>query len=137
MNKRLILYVHGQGGCAEEASVYEPLFPDCAVKGMVYTATSPWEAREEFPAVFDCMCSDSERITLIANSITYSLGNSGLVSILGGQNLYLYRITYIHTRNVCSKKAVRICHSCILKDCMAKLYQKSRKNRFGIYTFET
>ena len=48
MNKRLILYVHGQGGCAEEASVYEPLFPDCAVKGMVYTATSPWEAREEF-----------------------------------------------------------------------------------------
>ena len=69
MNKRLILYVHGQGGCAEEASVYEPLFPDCAVKGMVYTATSPWEAREEFPAVFDCMCSDSERITLIANSI--------------------------------------------------------------------
>lgn len=35
MNKRLILYVHGQGGCAEEASVYEPLFPDCAVKGMV------------------------------------------------------------------------------------------------------
>lgn len=25
MNKRLILYVHGQGGCAEEASVYEPL----------------------------------------------------------------------------------------------------------------
>lgn len=36
MNKRLILYVHGQGGCAEEASVYEPLFPDCAVKGMVY-----------------------------------------------------------------------------------------------------
>lgn len=69
MNKRLILYVHGQGGRAEEASVYEPLFPDCAVKGMVYTATSPWEAREEFPAVFDCMCSDSERITLIANSI--------------------------------------------------------------------
>lgn len=46
MNKRLILYVHGQGGRAEEASVYEPLFPDCAVKGMVYTATSPWEARE-------------------------------------------------------------------------------------------
>lgn len=69
MNKRLILYVHGQGGRAEEASVYEPLFPDCAVKGMVYTATSPWEAREEFPAVFDRMCSSSERITLIANSI--------------------------------------------------------------------
>lgn len=69
MNKRLILYVHGQGGRAEEASVYEPLFPDCAVKGMVYTATSPWEAREEFPTVFDRMCSSSERITLIANSI--------------------------------------------------------------------
>lgn len=62
-----IVYIHGQGGNAEEAKHYEPLFPDCKVIGFDYTSQNPWEAKEEFPNFFDSFCG--QKVTVIANSI--------------------------------------------------------------------
>lgn len=65
----LIAYIHGKGGSAQEAEHYKTLFPDCKVIGIDYTARSPWEAKDEFPSLFDSICGDCESVTVIANSI--------------------------------------------------------------------
>lgn len=67
--KKLILYVHGQGGTAEEAEHYKPLFPDCTVVGLSYKAETPWEAEKEFPAAFQRLAEPYDSVILIANSI--------------------------------------------------------------------
>ena len=66
---QLIVYIHGKGGSAEEAAHYKPLFQDCQVIGLDYAAQSPWEAKHEFPRLFDSICRGYESVTVIANSI--------------------------------------------------------------------
>ena len=34
--KKLVLYIHGKGGCAGESEHYKPLFPECDVVGLDY-----------------------------------------------------------------------------------------------------
>ena len=67
--KQLIVYVHGQGGAANEAEHYRPLFEDSEVVGFDYRARTPWEAREEFPRFFDPLRAEHDSLVLIANSI--------------------------------------------------------------------
>ena len=67
--KQLIVYVHGQGGAANEADHYRPLFRGCEVVGFDYRARTPWEAREEFPRFFDSLRAECDSLVLIANSI--------------------------------------------------------------------
>ena len=67
--KDLVIYVHGKGGCAEEAKHYRPLFPDSDVIGFDYHAQTPWEAKEEFPRFFDLHSEGYDSVILIANSI--------------------------------------------------------------------
>ena len=67
--RRLIIYVHGKGGSAEEAKHYRPLFPDSDVIGFDYHAQTPWEAKEEFPRFFDLHSEGYDSVFLIANSI--------------------------------------------------------------------
>ena len=67
--KHLVLYIHGKGGSAAEAEHYKPLFPHCDVGGLDYRAQTPWEAKEEFPRLFDECSTGYEAVTLIANSI--------------------------------------------------------------------
>ena len=68
MNK-VIIYIHGKGGSAEEAAHYKPLFEGCDVIGLDYTAQSPWEAKKEFPILFDSACQGRTAVEIIANSI--------------------------------------------------------------------
>ena len=68
MNK-VIIYIHGKGGNAEEAEHYKPLFGDSDVIGFDYTAQSPWEAKEEFSNFFDSICREYKSVIVIANSI--------------------------------------------------------------------
>lgn len=65
----VILYIHGQGGNAQEALHYQPLFENCNIIGLDYSAQTPWEAKEEFPKLFDSLCTQYESVTVIANSI--------------------------------------------------------------------
>lgn len=47
MNK-IVIYIHGKGGNAEESVHYKSLFSDCDVVGLNYTAQFPWEAKKNF-----------------------------------------------------------------------------------------
>ena len=42
--KQTVIYVHGKGGNAQEATHYAPLFPESEVLGFDYRAQTPWEA---------------------------------------------------------------------------------------------
>lgn len=66
---KAVIYIHGKGGNTEEAMHYKALFRDCAVIGLDYTAQFPWEAKEEFPTLFDAVCRNYESVAVIANSI--------------------------------------------------------------------
>ena len=76
--RRLIIYVHGKGGSAEEAKHYRPLFPDSDVIGFDYHAQTPWEAKEEFPRFFDLHSEGYDSVILIANSIGAFLAMNAL-----------------------------------------------------------
>lgn len=69
LHDSLLLYVHGQGGNAEEATHYRPLFPDSDVVGLDYKAATPWEAAQEFPVLFQALSAAYRRVILVANSI--------------------------------------------------------------------
>lgn len=68
MNK-IIIYIHGQGGSADEAVHYQSLFKEYDVVGLEYTSQNPWEANKEFSYLFDSICKDYENVSIIANSI--------------------------------------------------------------------
>ena len=63
-----VLYLHGKGGSAAESEHYRALFPLSNVVGLDYKSTTPWEAKKEFPALFE-RYAGGEKIILIANSI--------------------------------------------------------------------
>lgn len=65
---RVIIYIHGKGGSAAEAEHYRPLFPDCRVLGLEYSAETPRQAREELPRKLRQLAGNTP-VTLIANSI--------------------------------------------------------------------
>ena len=67
--KRIILYIHGKGGHAEEANHYRPLFPESDVVGFDYTSQNPWDAQNEFPRLYDAYSRAYDEVILIANSI--------------------------------------------------------------------
>lgn len=66
---KTVIYIHGVGGNPGEAAHYRPLFKDCRVIGLDYTAQSPWQAKDEFPKLLDAVCGQEEAVTVIANSI--------------------------------------------------------------------
>ena len=68
MNK-IVVYIHGKGGNSGEAIHYKSLFSDCDVIGLDYTAQFPWEAKEEFPLLFNSICKKYKSVEIIANSI--------------------------------------------------------------------
>ena len=67
--KKLVIYIHGKGGNADEAYHYKPLFPDYDVIGFDYKSETPWVAKQEFSAYFDSVAANYDEVVLIANSI--------------------------------------------------------------------
>ena len=67
--KDLVLYIHGQGGCAVESEHYKPLFPDREVLGLDYQTFTPWETGKEIRDAVEMQMKKYKSITLIANSI--------------------------------------------------------------------
>ncbi len=63
---KAVIYIHGKGGNAEEAIHYKPLFSDCDVIGLDYTAQFPWEAKEEFPLLFNSIYTNYKTVEIIA-----------------------------------------------------------------------
>ena len=67
--ERLVIYVHGKGGSAEEAMHYQSLFEDSDVVGFDYKSQNPWDAKIEFSRFFDLNSNGYNSVILIANSI--------------------------------------------------------------------
>lgn len=87
--KDLVLYVHGKGGSANEADFYRPLFPECDVVGLAYTAGTPWDAEKELRAAIEPLRGKYGNITLIANSI------GAFFSMCAGLDAFLHRAYFI------------------------------------------
>ena len=81
--KRLVINVHGKGGVKEEANHYIPLFTDSDVLGLDYKASNPWEAKEEFPLLFDKYSKGYDSVVIVANSI----GAYFVMHTLGDKNI--------------------------------------------------
>ena len=67
--KKAVIYVHGKGGNAEESEFYRNLCNGYDVFGFDYGSDTPWDAKTEFPPLFEEICKDYNDVTLIANSI--------------------------------------------------------------------
>lgn len=67
--KKLVIYVHGKGGTAEEAMHYRTLFVEIDVIVFDYKSQNPWEAKSEFPDFYDLHSKEYDSVILVANSI--------------------------------------------------------------------
>ena len=67
--KNIVMYIHGKNGSADECEFYKPLFPEHDVIGIDYKSETPWQARSEFPKLYEELCENDDKIILIANSI--------------------------------------------------------------------
>ncbi len=67
--KQIVIYVHGKNGSPKEANHYRSLFNKADVVGLDYKASTPWEAKEEFPKLFDKLTKGYDSVILLANSI--------------------------------------------------------------------
>ena len=67
--KNTVIYIHGKNGSADECEFYKPLFPEYDVVGIDYKAETPWQARSEFPNLYNNLCENGDKVILIANSI--------------------------------------------------------------------
>lgn len=76
--KKAILYIHGKNGNAMEADHYKAICSGCDVFGMDYNSNMPWEAKEEFPALFDTLCGRYDSVIVVANSIGAFLAMNAL-----------------------------------------------------------
>ena len=78
MMDQVIIYIHGQGGNADEAKHYESFFENQKVIGIDYKSETPWEAAEEFPKLYDALVGKYKSVILIANSIGAYFAMNGL-----------------------------------------------------------
>ena len=76
--KRLVIYIHGKGGNAEESMHYQPLFAESDVIGFDYKSQHPWEAKNEFSCFYDLHSKGYDSVILIANSIGAFLSMTAL-----------------------------------------------------------
>ncbi len=67
--KKVVIYVHGKGGNAQEAEHYKPLFENAVVVGFDYKSDTPWDAKREFQSYFGAKRQEYDDVTVIANSI--------------------------------------------------------------------
>lgn len=67
--KRLVLYIHGNGGSPLEAEHYKPLFLGYDVVGFDYYSDTPWDVVVEFKKTFKIYKEEYDSIVLVANSI--------------------------------------------------------------------
>ena len=66
---KLVLFIHGKGGSADEAEGYREAFKDYDILGFDYKANNPWEAKEEFPKKVHQLKKRYKEIILVAGSI--------------------------------------------------------------------
>ena len=115
----MILYIHGKGGSAGEAEHYRTLFPGENVLGLDYSAQTPWEAKAEFPALFDSVCGENADVTLIANSIGAYYAMCSLPEKQIARAFFISPIMTIRWRKAKKLFAARLCRAAKQHSCLA------------------
>ena len=87
--KRLVIYVHGKGGSADEAKHYQSLFADSDVIDLDYKSQNPWEAKNEFSELYDLHSRGYDSVILMANSIGAFFSMSALADKKIEQALFI------------------------------------------------
>ena len=87
---KAVIYIHGKGGDAEEALHYKSLFSDCDVIGLDYTAQFPWEAKEEFPLLFNSIYRNYKTVEIIANSIGAYFAINSLIKSANRESIFYF-----------------------------------------------
>ena len=87
--KRLVIYIHGKGGNAEEAKHYQPLFAESDVICFDYQSKNPWEAKIEFSHFYDMHSKGCDAVILVANSIGAFFAMSALSEKKISQALFI------------------------------------------------
>lgn len=87
--KRLVIYIHGKGGNAEEAKHYQPLFAESDVIGFDYQSKNPWESKIEFSHFYDMHSKGYDAVILVANSIGAFFAMSSLAEKKISQALFI------------------------------------------------
>lgn len=85
----LVIYVHGKGGTADEATHYKPLFPESDVIGFDYKSQNPWDAKSEFCRFYDWNSKGYDSVTLVANSIGAFFSMSALAEKMISKALFI------------------------------------------------
>lgn len=67
--KKVLLYVHGKNGCADEANHYRRFFRQAEVIGCDYQGETPWDTKDELVAFYQKLSAKYSTISVIANSI--------------------------------------------------------------------
>ena len=67
--EKVVIYIHGKGGNASEATHYKQIFSDSDVVGLDYSSRYPWEAKGELSVLFASVSKYYKTIDIIANSI--------------------------------------------------------------------
>ncbi len=87
--RRLVIYIHGKGGNADEAKHYQPLFAGSDVIGFDYQSKNPWEAKSEFSCFYDLHSKGYDSVILIANSIGAFFSMSSLAEKRISQAMFI------------------------------------------------
>ena len=66
---RKVIYIHGKNGSTDEAEFYKPIFSGYDIIGLDYKSETLWQAKAEFPKLYDDLCTGCDEVILIANSI--------------------------------------------------------------------
>ena len=117
--KKLVIYVHGKGGTAEEAKHYKPLFPESDVIGFNYESQNPWEAKSEFSDFYDLNSKGYDSVILVANSIGAFFSMNALAEKMISKALFISPIvnmerlitnmmiwSNVTEKELCSKKEI-------------------------------
>ena len=67
--EKVLLYIHGKDGSADEANRYKDIFADYDVIGLDYKGTTPWYVKDEFIKAYQELSKRYKSISILANSI--------------------------------------------------------------------
>ncbi|MGM9550657.1 MAG: alpha/beta hydrolase [Clostridia bacterium] len=67
--KKVILYIHGKGGSADEAERYKKTCQGYDIFGLDYKFSTPWETKDEFACEYERLMAHYDSVIVIANSI--------------------------------------------------------------------
>ena len=69
MPNKVIIYIHGKGGNADDSEYFKPLFPKYDILGFDYKSENPWDAEKEYKEYFTALSKKYSSITVIASSL--------------------------------------------------------------------